>query len=157
MCNTIKEWIMESYYERNKETIKQQSKARYEANKEKCLAQNKAWRAANPEKFKESQDKWLSKNPMYVYYGNARRRAREAGVPFTIHYTDIKIPEHCEISGVRLDKEDRELAPSLDRVKPELGYVPGNIAVISVRMNRIKSDGTAAEHRKIADYIDRRS
>jgi hypothetical protein len=142
-----------TYYDNNKDVIKARSKARYEANKEACIEQNRKWKADNPEKFKESQKKWLLKNPMYVYYGNARRRAKEAGVPFTIHYSDIVIPECCQISGVKFDTKIRELSPSLDRVIPELGYVPGNIAIITVRMNRIKSDGTALEHQQIAAFM----
>jgi hypothetical protein len=42
----------------------------------------------------------------------------------------------------------------LDRVIPELGYVPGNVAVISLRANTMKQDATAAELRVLADWID---
>lgn len=45
-------------------------------------------------------------------------------------------------------------SPSLDRVRPDLGYVPGNVRVISNRANLIKNDGTADEHRRIAAYIE---
>ena len=37
-------------------------------------------------------------------------------------------------------KGGTERSPTLDRLIPELGYVPGNIAVISMKANRIKSD-----------------
>ena len=40
-------------------------------------------------------------------------------------------------------------SPSLDRIVPELGYVKGNIRVISNRANHLKSDATLEEHRKI--------
>lgn len=43
---------------------------------------------------------------------------------------------------------------SLDRIVPSLGYVPGNVAVISHRANRIKSDATADELRAVADWLD---
>lgn len=33
------------------------------------------------------------------------------------------------------------------------GYVLGNIAVISWKANKLKSDGTINEHRQIAQYI----
>jgi len=148
---------MESYYQRNKEVIKQRAKDRYEANKKRCLEQNKAWKAANPEKFKESQTKWLNKHPMYTYYRNAKRRAKEAGVPFDIHYTDIVIPDCCEASGVEFDLTNRELSPSLDRINPALGYTKDNIAIITLRMNRLKNDGTADEHETIANYIRSRT
>jgi hypothetical protein len=46
-------------------------------------------------------------------------------------------------------------SPSLDRINPEKGYVRGNIAIISYRANRMKADGTADEHRLIAEWIRR--
>jgi hypothetical protein len=43
---------------------------------------------------------------------------------------------------------------SLDRVDNNKGYVPGNVAVISGRANKIKNCGSAAEHRRIANWIE---
>ncbi|WP_145960516.1 hypothetical protein [Novosphingobium meiothermophilum] len=43
-------------------------------------------------------------------------------------------------------------SPSLDRIEPELGYVPGNTIVISNRANRLKSDATIDELRAIASF-----
>jgi hypothetical protein len=86
---------------------------------------------------------------------NARVRAREAEVPFTITKTDIVIPSHCPILGIPLFKGPRggsDNSPSLDRIKPEQGYVPGNIIVISNRANRLKSDATIEELRDIASF-----
>jgi hypothetical protein len=34
-----------------------------------------------------------------------------------------------------------------------MGYIKGNVAVISNRANRIKNDGNADEHERIANYI----
>jgi hypothetical protein len=45
-------------------------------------------------------------------------------------------------------------SPTLDKIDPSKGYVKGNVNVISQRASRLKSDGTAAEHRAIADYMD---
>ena len=89
--------------------------------------------------------------------GNARRRARLAGVPFTITSADIVIPSHCPILGIPLvrllgKKGGSDNSPSLDRIIPEGGYVPGNIIVISRRANRIKSDATPEELEQVADF-----
>lgn len=146
---------MTTYYEKNKELVKARSRARYRANKEECTKQAKEWKAKNPESFKRSQNKWLENNPNYIMYHNARRRALDAGIPFTISFKDIIIPTHCPILGIEFKVQDnREYRPSLDRIIPSLGYVPGNIAIISMRANRIKSDGSAEEHRKIAEYME---
>lgn len=46
--------------------------------------------------------------------------------------------------------------PSIDRIRPERGYVKGNVAVISWRANHLKNDCVdEAELRKVADYMSR--
>jgi hypothetical protein len=49
-------------------------------------------------------------------------------------------------------------SPSLDRIIPERGYVPGNIRVISDRANRLKGGRNLNELRRLAESgpIDRR-
>lgn len=144
-----------TYYQNNKEKIKARSKARYEANKEVCIAQASDWKKKNPKKFKSSQDKWLINNPSYNMYHNAKRRAKDIGVPFDISFRDIHIPEYCPVLGIKLYQEGLfETSGSLDKVIPEKGYVKGNIKVISMRANRLKSDGTLEEFRQIVNYIE---
>lgn len=88
---------------------------------------------------------------------NARTRAKRAGVPCTITAGDIIVPSHCPILGIPLArrlgrKGGCDQSPSLDRIVPELGYVPGNIVVVSRRANRIKNDATIEELAAIADF-----
>jgi hypothetical protein len=88
---------------------------------------------------------------------SARNRSREYGIPCTITHNDFEIPEVCPIFGIQLEfgtTAVHDRSPSLDRIIPHLGYVPGNVAVISHRANQIKNSGTAEEHRKIADWIE---
>ena len=78
-------------------------------------------------------------------------------MPFTIKAADIVVPTHCPILGLPLystlgKKGGGPNSPSLDRIEPALGYVPGNIVVISNRANRLKSDATIEELRKIASF-----
>lgn len=59
--------------------------------------------------------------------------------------------------GIELSISEGRMAdnsPSLDRFKPELGYVKGNIHVISTRANRIKNDATYNEIRKLFYWMD---
>ena len=44
---------------------------------------------------------------------------------------------------------------SLDCIIPELGYVPGNVAVISRRANTIKNDATIEELELVLAYMKR--
>ena len=88
---------------------------------------------------------------------NARVRARKADVPFTITVADIVIPSHCPILGIALEQKlgqrgGGDASPSLDRIEPALGYVPGNVIVISNRANRLKSDASIEELRSIASF-----
>lgn len=81
---------------------------------------------------------------------SARRRALLKGIPFDIDYTDIHIPEYCPLLGIKLNKHIGEGvgfddSPSLDKIVPELGYVKGNVWIISDRANRIKSDASLEE------------
>lgn len=88
-------------------------------------------------------------------FQNARVRARLAEVPFTITVNDIIIPTHCPVLGIPLVKNKRgggNDSPSLDRIRPELGYVPGNVIVVSQKANRIKSNATLKELRDIASF-----
>jgi hypothetical protein len=86
----------------------------------------------------------------------ARKRAREQGLPFSITHEDIRIPERCPILGIELSTNEGWAgndSPSLDKIIPELGYAPGNIAVISWRANRLKGDGTLEEIEAVAAWM----
>ena len=76
---------------------------------------------------------------------NARIRAEQYGVPFSITEMDLVFPAVCPILNVPLRVGGGPFAPSLDRIKPELGYVSGNIQIISKRANSMKNDATLEE------------
>jgi hypothetical protein len=85
----------------------------------------------------------------YIIRG-AKRRALSQGIPFNINYTDITIPEYCPLLGIKLNKHVGEGklyddSPSLDKIIPKLGYVKGNVWVVSNKANRIKSNATIEE------------
>lgn len=42
----------------------------------------------------------------------------------------------------------------MDRVIPELGYVKGNVEIISYRANRLKNDATYHELRAISLWLE---
>ena len=82
------------------------------------------------------------------------------GIEFSLTPSNIDWPQYCPVLGLRLDYfrsgrgSQTENSPSLDRVDPTKGYTPENTRVISSRANRIKNNGSAEEHRKIAAYMD---
>ena len=85
----------------------------------------------------------------------ARSRAAKRGLPFNLTVEDFSIPDTCPALGTEIILEgDTDRAPSLDRLVPALGYVKGNVVVLSNRANRIKNDAEAHELRSIADFIE---
>ena len=93
--------------------------------------------------------------------GNARRRARIKGMPCTITVDDISIPSHCPVLGMPLAFGTAGLealsSPSLDRVDNSQGYVRGNVRVVSLRWNKMKSNLTLSQlnelPRRIRSYL----
>jgi hypothetical protein len=89
----------------------------------------------------------------------AKERAIAKDLPFDIEPEDIIVPEFCPVLGIPLVQEIRgrsgwyDDSPSLDRKIPELGYVKGNIEVISNRANRIKADATEEELELVLAYV----
>jgi hypothetical protein len=104
----------------------------------------------------ENSAKYYAADPRRRLLDKAKVRAKECKVPFTLVLDDIVIPTHCPVLGIRLELGTRivhDASPTIDRLKPELGYVPSNIAVISNRANMIKSVGSAEEHEKLAAWM----
>jgi len=57
---------------------------------------------------------------------SAKSRAKRRGIPFNLTLKDIEIPKKCPVFKIPFSKErGSEYAPSLDRFKPNLGYVKG--------------------------------
>jgi hypothetical protein len=89
-------------------------------------------------------------------YRAAQARAKKQNVPFSITVDDIIIPELCPVLNIPLypsSSQATDNSPSLDKIVPELGYVPHNIAVISQRANRLKSNASCEELKKLLDYV----
>ncbi len=96
-----------------------------------------------------------SKTPAYCMFYDARKRAQKLCLPFNICPEDIHIPIECPVLAIPLSASgSRESRPSLDRFIPANGYVIGNIRVISFRANRIKSDATLEEMRRVLSYME---
>lgn len=90
---------------------------------------------------------------------SAKRRAEAKGLAFAIGREHIPIPVICPALGIELQEPvagdgfaNRENSPSIDRIDSSLGYVPGNVVVISWRANSLKRDATPDELRRIASW-----
>ena len=92
----------------------------------------------------------------YDYFRRKKQNAKYSKWEFTVEFSDINWVDTCPIFGTPINWTNPvrgEDSPSLDRFDPKKGYIPGNTIVLSWRANRIKNDGTAEEHRQIADFM----
>ena len=88
----------------------------------------------------------------YRLWHGAKSRSSLRGIDFDIDLEDVVIPELCPILGLKLERLDNDAAASLDRIDPSLGYVRGNVWVISNKANRMKSNASLEELRKFGQW-----
>ena len=87
-----------------------------------------------------------------------RNNARAKGIDFDLTISDLyPLPETCPVLGIPLNygtgsRGAADNAMSLDRIDSNLGYVKGNVVMISQRANRIKNDAPVDELRRIYEF-----
>jgi len=104
---------------------------------------------------RKHKQKWRTLNRAKDLYDRTRNRAKRKGILFTLKPEDVVIPDVCPILGIPLIANIGKAAdnsPSLDRIVPSQGYVKENIIIISNKANRIKTDATAEEINKVAQF-----
>jgi hypothetical protein len=161
-----------AYREQNREALAEKERARnkanpgasakrshswYMRNKERKAQYGREYRAANKEQVRLTLRAWNDRNPYRVLVHGAKTRAKREDVPFDLTPTDVIIPERCPVFGIVLERGKQKVgpnSPTIDRIDPTKGYVRGNIAVISHYANTLKNNGTAAEHRRIAEWME---
>lgn len=86
-----------------------------------------------------------------------RENAKKAGHEFTILFEDVVWNTHCPILGVKLDYFSDKMvdeSPSFDRLDNSKGYVKGNVLIISLKANRLKSNGTKEDMLKVIEFLE---
>jgi hypothetical protein len=138
-----------------------------------CSHKNKIWRDKNKKRlevlrkknyveytseYRKASREWRRKNPLQKLIQGAKERARKFNLPFNLTVSDLIMPETCPVLGIKLEpniggKIAAPNSPSLDRINPKLGYVKGNVQIISFRANTIKNCGSLEEHQKVIRYM----
>ncbi len=118
----------------------------------------RAYRRSHLTQYAQYQQNSRRRNPQAHLLMDAKRRAKNASLPFSVVLSDINWVTHCPIFGVELDYikgngKVRTTSATLDRRVNDLGYVPGNVFVLSHRANRLKSDATVLELEAILRYM----
>ena len=158
------------YRQDNKEKIVEYNKKYRQNNKEKKVEYDKKYRQDNKEKIAkyrqdnkekivESLKKYRQNNKEKLIVRWAKTRANKNNVPFDIDEDYIKKiwPKHniCPIFKIKLEQGNLDKTPSLDRIIPKLGYVKGNVQIMSHKANRIKNNATFEELVIIGKYYER--
>lgn len=144
-------------YQKHKEKRRKERRKYYANNKEEILRKTKERRENNKEEMNKKTFERRNKNPknnILYLLSSAKTRCKKSGLEFNVSIESIEIPERCPLLGVTLDyRMSSEYNPnraSIDRIDSSKGYVAGNVWVISLRANRIKSDATPDELEAIA-------
>lgn len=149
----------------NKKKQRNREKARlwYENNREKMRARMRRYMSETIEGGKTRSQLYYEKyrfgsfeNRLALMLTSAKNRCKSKGIEFNITKDEIARRETCPISGVILNFSSTKISdesPTLDRIDPSKGYVPGNVWVVSYRANRIKSNATSEELFKIAAAV----
>lgn len=108
---------------------------------------------------------WVEKDRFLdIFFRNAcdsaRKRSRSEGLSFNLSpkYLRSIFPEDgvCPVFGTTmpiLDEPKKHNKPSLDRICPELGYVEGNVAWISLEANRLKNNASLEQLEAVISYM----
>ena len=89
---------------------------------------------------------------------NAKQRARRGSFlcDIDLDYVRGLVVNTCPLLGLPILYTQSKLSdnsPTLDRKNPALGYTRGNVAVISHRANRLKSDSTIEEMQTLLNNL----
>lgn len=127
----------------------------YENNRERARDTNARWHRTNRERriarSRELYERRVEETPERIMLQRCRGRAARHGIAFDLSEDDVVIPTNCPVLGIPIRagftgrRGPRPDSPSLDRIRPWLGYVRGNVRVISHRANTLKGDASVYE------------
>lgn len=119
----------------------------------------KQWAKDNQAKKQCAQKAWKQKDPLRYMLFYSKRGAIKRGIHFELVASDFQyLPTHCPVLGIELeyaaDGPRHDGTASIDRVDNSMGYTPNNVRIISWRANRLKSDATVDELRRLVNYLE---
>jgi hypothetical protein len=131
-------------------------------NREKVNATNQNWKNENRELVRKgARGYYMQSTRMYWdrwLLNGTKHRAKKKGLPFNLTIEDFKIPDICPVLNIPIIPHSGSFydnSPSMDRLIPSLGYIKGNVRMISYRANAIKRDATLEELKAIIAYMER--
>jgi hypothetical protein len=125
------------------------------ANHQRRFARIDLARERDKKRLPQRKNYRLRNLPIHLWM-DAKKRARLRNLEFSISVNDIVIPAACPVFGTSLTagtNTRKDDSPTLDRIDNKIGYVPDNIAIISWRANRLKSDGSIADFERLVAWL----
>lgn len=158
-CGETKD--LSEFYKRSKLSYRQPCK--------KCINERTfQWIKNNPEKRRaicrkhyltkgktkqsETTIRHQIKFPEKYLWNAAKGRCSKNGFQFDIEVSDVVIPEVCPVFKTPFVR-GTDQAASLDRINSEMGYIKGNVQVISRKANEMKSNATPEQLKQFAEWI----
>ena len=98
---------------------------------------------------------WRLEHPERAILVCIKSKAKKNNIAFDLEVKDIHIPKQCPVLGVTLVKGQRRIgnSASVDRIDPSVGYVKGNIQIMSSKANVMKNNATPKELLKFAEWV----
>lgn len=138
-----------AYYRATSEYQQARGRAYYEANREQSLAQGRQWRRDNRDviRARGRERRSTVQGRAAEMVRSAGLRAQQSGLPFdlTVEWAEAELTHAlavgCPLLGIEMALGNTRLAPnspSIDKFRPELGYVQSNCWIISMKANSMK-------------------
>ena len=93
-------------------------------------------------------------------WSRIKARAKRDNIAFVLTHSDISdltIPINCPVLGIPLRQErgrQTDNSISIDRIDSDQGYTPDNVVIVSWRVNRLKSNATLDEMKKMTAFYE---
>lgn len=127
-------WRSPEAYERCMENVRKHRRIKVAR-----LKSDAVFRAETTKKIRD----WHHEDYRRHMFYRCKDKALLKGLPFNLDsYEDIPYSKFCPVFGVELKISGGIYSPSIDRIIPELGYTKGNVIVVSLLANTIKSNAT---------------
>lgn len=83
-------------------------KKRYKDHPEKSAANHQKWASNNPERVKELNRQWYAQASVaHLLHKSAKTRAKKRGLAFDLDVADVRVPSHCPLLKIPLEKGRR--------------------------------------------------
>jgi len=145
--------------------VRQRRRERYQEDKlnpvfvENLISKRASKYKDNPKGEIARRTKFYVDNPAKYILTTIKGRCKRDGIVFDLSEEDFKsLPTHCPVFNTPLERnlgkrKWSRYALSVDKIQPNLGYVTGNVQILSRLANNMKSDATPEELLLFADWI----